>query len=51
MTLGDPGLEREVPEAFMHQAALMLRRIAVQSRHWLRPRHTPLKGSARGIGA
>ena len=49
MTLGDRGLEREVPEIFIRQAALMLRRIS-GAKPALAAAHT-LKGSARGIGA
>ena len=48
MTLGDRGLEREVLEIFVRQAALMLRRIS-----GAKPALAAytLKGSARGIGA
>ena len=49
MTLGDRGLEREVLEIFIRQAALMLRRIS-GAKPALAAAHT-LKGSARGIGA
>ena len=49
MTLGDRGLEREVLEIFVRQAALMLRRIS-GAKPALAAAHT-LKGSARGIGA
>jgi HPt (histidine-containing phosphotransfer) domain-containing protein len=51
MTLGDPGLEREVLEIFMRQAALMLRRIAGAKPALAAAAAHTLKGSARGIGA
>lgn len=51
MTLGDRGLEREVLEIFMRQAALMLRRIAGAKPALAAAAAHTLKGSARGIGA
>jgi HPt (histidine-containing phosphotransfer) domain-containing protein len=51
MTLGDRGLEREVLEIFIGQAALMLRRISGAKPALAAAAAHTLKGSARGIGA
>lgn len=51
MTLGDRGLEREVLEIFIRQAALMLRRISGAKPALAAAAAHTLKGSARGIGA
>ena len=51
MTLGDRGLEREVLEIFIRQAALMLRRISGAKPALAAAAAPTLKGSARGIGA
>jgi HPt (histidine-containing phosphotransfer) domain-containing protein len=51
MTLGDRGLEREVLEIFVRQAALMLRRISGAKPALAAAAAHTLKGSARGIGA
>ncbi len=51
MTLGDRGLEREVLEIFVHQAALILGRIAGAKPALAAAAAHTLKGSARGIGA
>jgi HPt (histidine-containing phosphotransfer) domain-containing protein len=51
MTLGDRGLEREVLEIFVRQAALMLERMAVAEPATTAAAAHTLLGSARGIGA
>lgn len=50
MTLGDPGLEREVLAMFSAQAAKLIRQIAALAENAGALAHT-LKGSARAIGA
>ena len=50
VTLGDPGLEREVLELFLRQATLMLDRIGHAPATVAAAAAHTLKGSARGIG-
>jgi len=50
MTLGDPGLEREVLAMFSTQSARILAELAALSAEAATHTHT-LKGSARAIGA
>jgi HPt (histidine-containing phosphotransfer) domain-containing protein len=51
MTLGDRGLEREVLQIFVRQAAIMMGRIAGAEPAQVAVAAHTLTGSARGIGA
>ena len=51
MTLGDPGLEREVLQIFARQTSLVLRRVTGASPEIAAAAAHTLKGSAGGIGA
>lgn len=51
MTLGDRGLEREVLQIFVRQAAMMMGRIAAAEPALVAAAAHTLTGSARGIGA
>jgi HPt (histidine-containing phosphotransfer) domain-containing protein len=51
MTLGDRGLEREVLQIFVRQAAIMMGRIAGAEPALVAAAAHTLTGSARGIGA
>jgi HPt (histidine-containing phosphotransfer) domain-containing protein len=51
MTLGDRGLEREVLQIFVRQAAIMMGRIAAAEPTQVAAAAHTLTGSARGIGA
>jgi HPt (histidine-containing phosphotransfer) domain-containing protein len=51
MTLGDRGLEREVLQIFVRQAAIMIGRIAGAEPALVAAAAHTLTGSARGIGA
>ena len=51
ITLGDRGLEREVLQIFVRQAAIMIGRIAGTAPDVAATAAHTLKGSARGIGA
>ena len=50
MTLGDRGLEREILEIFVRQAALMIERVANAEPPLAAAAAHTLMGSARGIG-
>jgi HPt (histidine-containing phosphotransfer) domain-containing protein len=50
MTLGDRGLEREILEIFVHQAAIMIERVANAEPALAAAAAHTLMGSARGIG-
>jgi HPt (histidine-containing phosphotransfer) domain-containing protein len=51
MTLGDPGLEREVLGLFVRQAAILLARMSEAAPAEVAANAHTLKGSANGIGA